>query len=251
MHGYPAISTQEFSEEKFVLWCWYSQCENNIAEISGTAISLSWDIRREGMDTVLSPVKQLMFSQAPSAGGSTTTKILFVEVNVQIGSTGMVCPCLPPGQWATGSPALSSSSLDLTPLYAGLISLFFISHGMSKRYNSGATWLHWAHLGFILSPPCTTKLSPNQNLWPLFPSGSHHVDDFEQCCFNHVPLCTSSCGSHPPKAHLLVFILGHQISRGMDSWTNSILPSAATKHMHWGINLKPKRNKRDDSALQN
>lgn len=162
------MSTQEFSEETIFPWCWYSQCENNIAEISGTAISWSWGIRREGMDTVLPPVKQLMFCQAPSAGGSTTTKILFGEVSVQIGSTGMVCLCLPPGQWATGSPALSSSSLDLTPLYAGFDFTIFISHGMRKRYNFGAAWLHWPHLGFILSPPCTTKPSPNQNLWPLF-----------------------------------------------------------------------------------
>lgn len=55
MHGYPGIcpnltGTQRFSEEKSVPRCCYSQCENNIAEISGTArskcISSSWDIRK-------------------------------------------------------------------------------------------------------------------------------------------------------------------------------------------------------------
>lgn len=142
-------STQEFSEEKIFPWCWYSQCENNIAEISGTAISWSWGIRREGMDTVLPPVKQLMFCQAPSAGGSTTTKILFGEVSVQIGSTGMVCLCLPPGQWATGSPALSSSSLDLTPLYAGFDFTIFHFTWYAKEVQFwcclaalASSWLH-------------------------------------------------------------------------------------------------------------
>lgn len=80
---------------------------------------------------------------------------------------------------------------------------------------------------------------------------SYHVNDFEQHCFNYMALCTSSCGNLSPKIHLLVFILRHQISQRMDSWTNSTLPNAATKHMHWEINLKPKGTKRENSALQN
>lgn len=108
-------------------------------------------------------------------------------------------------------------------------------------------------LGLILSPDVPLDLCSSLPLRLVFFSSlvSYHANDFEQRCFNYMALCTSSCGNLSPKIHLLAFILRHQISQGMDSWTNSTLPNAATKHTHWEINLKPKGTKRENSALQN
>lgn len=262
MHGYPGIcpnwsGTQAFSEENSVPWCCYSQCEDNIAEISGTArskdISSSWDIRKrkDGHGSVPSKAGDV---QPGSLSWRKHHHKDFVWRSKCSGKSDRNGLSLPPIRPEVAEPEallpshVLASNLTLCWFWFQHFSLHMVCQRGMVLVLPGCT-------GPILASFCHLNVPSDRALIrPLtFFShlASHHVNDSEQCCFNHMTPCTSSCGSHPPKFHLLVFILGHQINWGMDSWTNSTLPSAATKHMHWEINLKPKRNKREDSALLN